>query len=104
MLYFIYEEARKRLVVFSRRKVKVMQLSVNDSSWTELLSLRARPAAESGQILRCSPGPLALLRLMKSFRGSVLRYMRATAPERTVSTPELLRTATCAQITTSIGG
>lgn len=93
MLYFIYcvhDEARKRLVVFPRRKVKVMQLSGNDSSW---MSVRAGPATESGQFLRCSPVSLALLRLKTSFRWSVLRYMRATAPDRTVSIPELLRTA-----------
>lgn len=41
--------------------------------------------------------------LGSSSRGSVLRYMRVATPEHTVSVPDLLRTAICEQIVTSIG-
>lgn len=41
--------------------------------------------------------------LWSSFRGSVLRYMRVATPEHTVSISDLLRTAICEQIVTSIG-
>ncbi len=96
-IFHVHEEARKRLVVFPRRKLKVMQLSVNDSS---CMSLRACSAAESAWVT-C---PLASYEVFPWVSTQVCMYMRATAPERTVSIPEILRTATCAQIITSIGG
>lgn len=64
------------------------------------MSLRACSAAESAWVT-C---PLASYEVFPWVSTQVCMYMRATAPERTVSIPEILRTATCAQIITSIGG